>query len=849
MKAGLRLVVVYQRGGKGGEILELHRSKYSVYPEFVEVELPWLFGRVGVIKKQLCGMHLCDEDEPQAPVPKLIQHQWDLEDQKYAACKKEARTNEALMAAQKVALKRRQQLKACLRKHDAAKHELKELVQRVARTKNAFAGGSNQARERGERWLIKLGIRPEDAKKYAMSRQDGAEWNNARMKKLHELKVRAALSAYYPVRSVGSVGSVGSTGNFLTQSSPNLEAAREEQCTANDGGGEQELDLHGFFVGIKIKSEPASSYAKALEGIGVDVVPDLALLGEDDWEEAADFGMIKIHKKKVKKAVDKLRTEQQEPETLVRQQQEQEMAAELHQRLIRQETQNQKLHQQLNRQETQNQMMLAEMLKLSSGMQEIEKKVEHAEVEAHEAKIEMGRVEREVEERNNKLWRAQHKRADELERQLRAQSEQLDDVKDWTREQLDVLSEHVAQVAVKLPQPQMIAVTPPDEASVLIDKGVDQAFEAIEQALGFAEPDSSNKRPPSVYQRYCKGAVKKGATKVTKTIQKLNFVKRAKSRAINVVTLYYICPFTGDTWLHQTEEWKKWVRMGIATVRLGLAVIKIATTGDPLSLGTIAESWKSIQTAGKTAFKMAHVDPTAYLKELTKNSRLAAKKLAIMQLKKVLLPGLQKQGLEWADVVPVLETIDSVEELTAAMENPMVYLQGLSKSSGPAAKKLAIMHLQQPLTPYLHAQGLEWADVVPVLEAVESIAELTDGVGDLEGLLEKLAEPSGPAAKKLAIMQLKKVLLPGLQKQGLEWADVVPVLETIESVEELKGLNSEGLTDYLSTNDDCRWVLVVRFEINTQLILIQCPTPSPPSNACTLVLSRTRRRKRACVKR
>jgi hypothetical protein len=94
--------------------------------------------------------------------------------------------------------------------------------------------------------------------------------------------------------------------------------------------------------------------------------------------------------------------------------------------------------------------------------------------------------------------------------------------------------------------------------------------------------------------------------------------------------------------------------------------------------------------------------------------------------------------LEWTDVVPVLETIDSLEELRAAADNPEALLERVSRASGSAAKKLAIMHLKPLLDPCLHARGLEWADVVPVLETIDSIDELHAAAADPKVLLEQI---------------------------------------------------------------------------------------------------------------
>jgi hypothetical protein len=51
-----------------------------------------------------------------------------------------------------------------------------------------------------------------------------------------------------------------------------------------------------------------------------------------------------------------------------------------------------------------------------------------------------------------------------------------------------------------------------------------------------------------------------------------------------------------------------------------------------------------------------------------------------MHLKPPLEPHLAKHGLEWADVVPVLEEVDSIDELKETVEYPMAFLDRLSKA-------------------------------------------------------------------------------------------------------------------------------------------------------------------------
>ena len=64
-----------------------------------------------------------------------------------------------------------------------------------------------------------------------------------------------------------------------------------------------------------------------------------------------------------------------------------------------------------------------------------------------------------------------------------------------------------------------------------------------------------------------------------------------------------------------------------------------------------------------------------------------------------------------------LEAVDSAEELAAAVNDPAAFFAKLGEAAGPAAKKLLIAKLRPKAGPYLKRHGLDWADVVPALEA------------------------------------------------------------------------------------------------------------------------------------
>ena len=83
-------------------------------------------------------------------------------------------------------------------------------------------------------------------------------------------------------------------------------------------------------------------------------------------------------------------------------------------------------------------------------------------------------------------------------------------------------------------------------------------------------------------------------------------------------------------------------------------------------------------------------------------------KLLIGQLRKPMQPQCAKRGLLWADVLPALETVESVDDLKGAAADPPGFLDKLQEMGGPAARKLLIGALRKPLEPKLRPLGLTW---------------------------------------------------------------------------------------------------------------------------------------------
>jgi chemotaxis protein histidine kinase CheA len=95
--------------------------------------------------------------------------------------------------------------------------------------------------------------------------------------------------------------------------------------------------------------------------------------------------------------------------------------------------------------------------------------------------------------------------------------------------------------------------------------------------------------------------------------------------------------------------------------------------------------------------------------------------------------------------------VETVQECTSEL----LGLFGVNSTQADAVvtsvgARLLIWCLKPKFEPQLHEQGLEWADVVPALETIDSVEELKDAVAEPEAVLKRLAEASVPLAKKLA---------------------------------------------------------------------------------------------------
>lgn len=179
-------------------------------------------------------------------------------------------------------------------------------------------------------------------------------------------------------------------------------------------------------------------------------------------------------------------------------------------------------------------------------------------------------------------------------------------------------------------------------------------------------------------------------------------------------------------------------------------------------------------------------DPVAFMAKLSSGIGPVAMKLLMVQLRPHMIKYLTPIGLTWADVKPAFALIDTIEELQEALDNPEAFLTKLASASGPAAKRFLVAKLRPKFEPMLKERGMLWDDVLLALEAVDSFEELQQALEDPAALVDMLAASLGPAATRFLIAKLRPTFEVAVAKLGLAWNDVLPVLEKVDTFEELE---------------------------------------------------------------
>jgi len=185
-------------------------------------------------------------------------------------------------------------------------------------------------------------------------------------------------------------------------------------------------------------------------------------------------------------------------------------------------------------------------------------------------------------------------------------------------------------------------------------------------------------------------------------------------------------------------------------------------------------------------------DPDRVLKEL---GPPLARRVALKALRPKLEPLLEKQQVSWDDAVGILDELDTVEELQQLVEDPQQFMDRIVKKSGPIAKKWAMAQLKKLLEPKLKQKGLQWDDMLIVIERLDEPGKIEAAVKDPAAFFDGLGEEVWPVAVRFGLAQLRPKLEEKLTKEGIVWKDVqARVAETIGNKEELEAFAKDPVT-------------------------------------------------------
>eukprot|EP01047_Picozoa_sp_COSAG01_P025821 COSAG01_NODE_1644_length_9640_cov_6.926213_2_plen_2326_part_00 len=205
---------------------------------------------------------------------------------------------------------------------------------------------------------------------------------------------------------------------------------------------------------------------------------------------------------------------------------------------------------------------------------------------------------------------------------------------------------------------------------------------------------------------------------------------------------------------------------------------------EPLTWSEIVPALELINTASE--LRKAYRNPAAFLEELESTASPAANKFALAKLRPKLTPHLERLDLSWNAVEPALQLVTSTTELKKALRNPQKFLHKLSNAAMPAARKLAVLKLKPKLEHLLEQQGLSWEDVAPAIDLVDTAAELRAAYAAPQAFLAKLENSAMPAARKLAVLKLKPKLEHLIEGEGLSWEVIAPDLHLVDSIKQLQ---------------------------------------------------------------
>ena len=102
-------------------------------------------------------------------------------------------------------------------------------------------------------------------------------------------------------------------------------------------------------------------------------------------------------------------------------------------------------------------------------------------------------------------------------------------------------------------------------------------------------------------------------------------------------------------------------------------------------------------------------------------------------------------------MAPLLMALDTPDKVAEVATDPLRFLHKMEKEVAPAANKVAIAKMRPRMEPTLQRKGLAWEDLLPLIQSLDTAELIQEASANPEGYVERqLADSGGPIAKKVA---------------------------------------------------------------------------------------------------
>ena len=156
----------------------------------------------------------------------------------------------------------------------------------------------------------------------------------------------------------------------------------------------------------------------------------------------------------------------------------------------------------------------------------------------------------------------------------------------------------------------------------------------------------------------------------------------------------------------------------------------------------------------------------------------AAVATMVVLLKQNLKPIVEAKGLPWEIIEPPIDELDTMQELQAALADVEAFLMNILEASVSAL----IILLKDRLRDYCKQKELPWDAIEPAVEELDTAAEIQAAIADIESFLMRALA----ASISSLIILLKSKLRPYCEANRLPWVMIEPVIDELDTAAEIQ---------------------------------------------------------------